>query len=83
VQILILLIIPFINKCELRSKYISTYLKIIFLRYFYLIHLFWAGSVSKPAEPPFVQIGQIANYNLFFVFYHIKPDYNLVGKKIK
>jgi hypothetical protein len=43
--------------------------------------LFLVGLVSKPAEPPFVQIGQIANYNLFYIFYFFLSNYNMDRKK--
>jgi len=78
--ILILLLIPFINKCELRSNTFRPISKLFF--WIFLLNslvLGWIGS--KPAEPPFVQIGQIATICYFLYFILLNPAIVWLEKK--
>jgi ubiquinol-cytochrome c reductase cytochrome b subunit len=70
--ILILLLIPFINKCELRSNTFRPISKLFF--WIFLLNSFILGWIgSKPAEPPFVQIGQMATITYFLYFIILTP----------
>jgi ubiquinol-cytochrome c reductase cytochrome b subunit len=70
--ILILLLIPFINKCELRSNTFRPISKLFF--WIFLLNSFILGWIgSKPAEPPFVQIGQMATITYFLYFIILSP----------
>jgi quinol-cytochrome oxidoreductase complex cytochrome b subunit len=79
--ILILVLLPYLNKSKIRNSNFRPLNKIGF--WIFLINAFILGYIgSKPAEYPFVQIGQIATLFYFFYFIFLTPLLNNIEEKI-
>nr|YP_009504407.1 cytochrome b [Macrodorcas seguyi]AWX65997.1 cytochrome b [Macrodorcas seguyi]QDH52458.1 cytochrome b [Macrodorcas seguyi] len=79
-SILILLIVPLINKKKLQSTQFYPLNKILFWSFFTIVILLtWIGA--RPVEDPYIMIGQILTI-LYFSYFVINPIIHMIWDKI-
>jgi len=79
--LVILFAIPFINTSEIRSsQFRPLFRKLFWLLVVDFLILGWIGQ--KPAETPFIEVGQIATLFYFVFFIILIPSLGIIEKKL-
>lgn len=76
-SIILLILLPFLNLSEVKSLYFRPFSRIVFW-FFVAICLLLGWVGSKPAEYPYVQLGQVVTFLYFFTWLGIMPFVNKV-----